>query len=86
MKVKRTGPYPDGSGKDGIGEIEHKDDRIAKGWSCSADLRADEGLPEINRACQGAPEGKPENPGAIMNYYWPSCFDKKGKWKDRYAA
>lgn len=79
-KVKRIGAYPDGSGSNNIGEIEHLQDRTAKGWSCAAELRADDGLREINDACQAAPEGKPENPGKIMNYYWPRCFDKKGNW------
>lgn len=86
VKAKRVGPYPDGSGQDGIGEIEHADDRTAKGWSCSADLRADDGLREINDACRAAPEGKPENAGAIMHYYWPGCFDKRGNRKEKAFA
>lgn len=81
VKIRRTGVYFDGSGKDRIGEIVHASDRIAKGWTTTLDLTAEDGLREIHQACDAAPEGTPDNPGQIMNYYWPNVFDKKGNRK-----
>ena len=85
IKIKRTSAYHDGSGSKSIGEIVHADDRTSKGWTTTGDLRADGGLREIHEACDKAPEGSPENPGPIMHYYWPRCFDKKGNWIEKAA-
>lgn len=81
VKAKQIGTYPDGKGADSIGKILNVDDPIAKGWTCCAYLYSDKGIDDDK--FENVPDGKPDDPAAIMHYYWPARFDKEGHWISR---
>lgn len=75
IQAKLTGHYQDGSGK--IGEQLHANDKTAKGWFPNTELRADDGIREINEACAKAPQ---ESPGNLLivdliEYYGINWFE-----------
>lgn len=56
VQAKLTGPYPDGSGADQVGELLYATDRTARGWfKPFLELRADKGISEIVEAVNAAP-------------------------------
>lgn len=53
IKAKQIGPYPDGSGSDGIGRfLSAPEDKTERGFLDETFFRADDGIREIHAACE----------------------------------
>lgn len=74
IQARIAGPYPDGSGADRVGKLLHASDRTAKGWFPPWDLRADEGIREIQKAI----DATPPNPSALSRAEYRKIFKYYG--------
>ena len=73
IKAKLIGHYQDGSGV--IGEQLFADDATAQGWFPNIELKATDGIREINDACAAAPQEKPTHLVDLFQYYGITWFN-----------